>query len=54
MKIAVRTDIKMRSQLPYPNAASREDRIHKLLDLALTATIGAAVAASLTFLIVLA
>lgn len=54
MKIAAHTDAKMHPGLPYPNAASRQERLHKLLDLALTAAIGAAVAACLTFLIVLA
>lgn len=54
MKIAAHTNVKMHSGLPYPNAVSRQERIHKFLDLALTAAIGAAVAACLTFLIVLA
>ncbi len=54
MKIAAHTDVKMRPNLPYPNAASRQERLHKVLDLALTAAIGAAIAACLTFLIVLA
>ena len=54
MKIATQTTTKMRPNLPYPNAASRQERIHKFLDRALTAAIGAAIAACLTFLMILA
>ena len=54
MKIAAQRTTKTRPSIPYPNAASRQERIHKFLDRALTAAIGAAIAACLTFLMVLA
>ena len=40
--------------LPYPNAATRRQLLHRLLDLLLSAAIGAGVAAVLLFLLALA
>jgi len=42
-----------KSRIPYPNAASREHVLHRFLDLALMAAIGAGLAASLMFLLVI-
>ncbi len=39
--------------LPYPNAASRKELLHKFLDLLLVAAIGSGAAASLLFLLAL-
>lgn len=39
--------------IPYPNAATRQEMLHKFLDLLLVAAIGAGLAASLIFLVVL-
>ena len=39
--------------IPYPNAATKEEIIHKTLDLLLVAAIGAGLAACLIFLIAL-
>ncbi len=48
-----RTDIRMRPNLPYPNAATRREVINKVLDLLLVAAIGAGSAACLLLLLVL-
>lgn len=55
MKIAAvkRQNYNMMPVIPYPNAATRQEMLHKLLDLLLVAAIGAALAACLIFLIVL-
>lgn len=42
-----------RGHVPYPNAASRAQVLHRFLDLALMAAIGAGLAASLMFLLVI-
>lgn len=42
-----------KTRVPYPNAASRQQLLHRFLDLALMAAIGAGLAASLMFLLVL-
>lgn len=39
--------------IPYPNAATRQEIFHKILDMLLVAAIGAGLAASLIFLIAL-
>lgn len=39
--------------VPYPNAMTRKEMAHKILDLLLVAAIGAGCAASLLFLLVL-
>lgn len=39
---------------PYPNAATRRQVLHRLLDLLLSAAIGAGIAAVLLFLLALA
>lgn len=55
MKTAVmkRTNFSTMPALPYPNAATRQEILHKFLDLLLVAAIGAGLAASLIFLIAL-
>ena len=55
MKTAVvkRTDFNNMPVIPYPNAATREEMLHKILDLLLVAAIGAGLAACLIFLIAL-
>ena len=40
--------------IPYPNAATKQEILHKTLDLLLVAAIGAGMAACLIFLIALA
>lgn len=40
-------------RIPYPNAASRKELVHKFLDLLLIGAIGAGLAASLLFLLVI-
>ena len=40
-------------QIPYPNAASKDDMLHKLLDLLIVGAIGAGLDACLIFLTVL-
>lgn len=56
MKTAVihRTDLKTQPNIPYPNAATRKELLHKFLDLVLTGVIGAALAASMLFLMAIA
>lgn len=56
MKTAVihRSDLIMRPNLPYPNAATRREILSKFLDLLLVGAIGAGLAASLLFLLALA
>lgn len=39
--------------IPYPNAMTRKETLHKILDLLLVAAMGAGCAASLLFLLVL-
>ena len=39
--------------IPYPNAMTRKEMLHKILDLLLVAAIGAGCAASLMLLLVL-
>lgn len=55
MKTAVirRSDLKMHPEIPYPNAATRKEMLNKFLDLLLVGAIGAGLAASLLFLLVL-
>lgn len=55
MKTAVvkRTNFNNMPVIPYPNAATREEMLHKILDLLLVAAIGAGLAACLIFLIAL-
>lgn len=45
---------KTHEPIPYPNAASRKELINKFLDLLLTGALGAAMAAFLLFLMVIA
>ena len=40
--------------IPYPNAATRQEMLHKFLDLALVCAMGAGTAACLLFFLVLA
>lgn len=40
-------------QIPFPNAATRKELVHKFLDLLLMGAIGAGLAASLLFLLVI-
>lgn len=49
-----RNDIKMRPNLPYPNAATQKELFNKFLDFLLVGAIGAGVAACLLFLMVMA
>ena len=42
--------VKRHPQIPYPNAATRKEMLHKLLDLMITGLIGAGLAASLLLL----
>jgi len=46
-----RRDLNSLPNLPYPNAATRKELIHKFLDLALMAAIGAGFAAVLLFVV---
>lgn len=48
-----RTNYSAAPALPYPNAATKQEILHKFLDLLLVAAIGSGLAASLIFLIVL-
>ena len=48
---ARRTDIKTTPNIPYPNAATTKEMLHKFLDLATMAVVGAALAAAALFLI---
>ena len=45
---------KTQPQIPYPNAATKKELINRILDLLLTGAMGAALAALLLFLIVIA
>lgn len=47
-----RYDFNTRPKIPYPNAATRKEMFHKFLDLLLMGAIGAGLAASLLFLLV--
>lgn len=47
------TQAKPRPRIPYPNAATREELLHKLLDLLISGVIGAGLAASLLLLAVI-
>lgn len=51
--VAKRPNFHTMPNIPYPNAATRQEILHKFLDLLLIAAIGAGLAASLIFLIVL-
>ena len=46
------TDFKSRPSIPYPNAATRKELLHKFLDLLLVGAMGAGLAAC--FLLILA
>ena len=48
-----RNDLRTRPELPYPNAATRREVLHKFVDLLLVAAIGGGAAAILLFLMVL-
>lgn len=48
-----RTDYANRPNLPYPNAATRQEITNKILDLLLMAALGIGAAAILLFLVVL-
>ena len=48
------TQVKSRPPIPYPNAATRAELLHKLLDLLITGLIGAGLAASLLLLAAMA
>lgn len=48
-----RTDLRSNAQLPYPNAATRRELVHKFVDLLLVAAIGGGAAAILLFFMVL-
>lgn len=56
MKTAAMKRTKMNSVpvIPYPNAATKQELLHKYLDLALVCTIGAGSAACLLFFLILA
>lgn len=47
-----RTDLNTQPRIPYPNAATRKELVHKFLDMVLMGAIGAGLAASLLFLLV--
>lgn len=49
-----RAALKTRTNIPYPNAATRKEMLHKFLDLATMAMIGAALAAAALFLVAIA
>lgn len=49
-----RNDAKMRPNIPYPNAATRKELLHRFLDLLLMGVIGAALAASMLFFMAIA
>ena len=55
MKSAVmkRANFNTMPAFPYPNAATKQELLHKFLDRLLVSAIGAGLAASLIFLIVL-
>ena len=42
-----------RPQIPFPNSATRKELVHKFLDLLLMGAIGAGLAVSLLFLLVI-
>jgi hypothetical protein len=48
-----RTDYANRPNLPYPNAATRRELMHKFMDLLLMAALGVGAAAILLFLVAL-
>lgn len=48
-----RSNFQARENAPHPNAATRQEILHKFLDLFLVAGIGAGLAACLIFLIAL-
>lgn len=56
MKTSViyRSELHMRPNIPYPNAASKKELLNKFLDLLLVGAIGSGLAAILLFLLVLA
>ena len=56
MKVATlkQTSISRTPIVPYPNAATREEMMHKVLDLILVCAIGAGLAACLLFFLALA
>lgn len=56
MKTATLRSAQMKTHpnLPYPNAATKKELLHKFLDLATMAVIGAALAAAALFLMVIA
>lgn len=45
---------KTRPQIPYPNAATKKELVNRFVDLLLTGAMGAALAALLLFLLVIA
>ena len=49
-----RTQINRTPVIPYPNAATRQELLHKFLDLVLVCAIGAGLAATLLFILALA
>lgn len=53
MKTAVVKRTNNMPVIPYPNAATKQEMLHKILDMLLVAAIGAGLAASLIFLIAL-
>lgn len=46
-----RRSMKTNSHVPYPNAATKEELLHKFLDLLLVAAIGAGLGAAFLFMI---
>lgn len=53
MKTAVYSATRRTTGIPYPNAMTRKEMLHKVLNLLLVAAIGSGCAASLLFLLVL-
>lgn len=51
--VAKRTKVNNVPNIPYPNAATRRELVHKFLDLLLVGAIGAGLAASVIFILVL-
>ena len=49
-----RTQINRMPVIPYPNAATKQELLHKFLDLILVGAIGAGLAACLLFILALA
>lgn len=51
--VIYRTDYANRPNLPYPNAATRQELLHKFLDLLLMGALGVGAAAILLFVLAL-